>query len=568
MPWRVRTPVSPQPASSLSDAPTKEGAQRAYEVWVSEIMLQQTQVSTVIPYYNRWIEKWPTIHALAVADEEQVHQQWSGLGYYSRARRLREGARLVVERFDGRLPRDPAVLEKEVPGVGPYTAGAIASIAYNVAAPLVDGNVVRVLSRMRSFAADPKSKHAVAWHWTTAKAILDPNRPGHFNQALMDLGATVCTPVNPDCPGCPVKDSCRANAESKAIESLARDRLTRPSEIMKPELLDTDPCTLCPPLQDIEDAGVSRYPAKPKKKAPRLELCVVSILEHRQTGEATRFLLVKGPKEGLLANLWDFPNVIVATSSSTVTNDPHEADDALSITYGERKLLTDKWLERHAGITLLPSATTTRTDLGSAIHLFSHIRREMLVEHLLVDGPLHVPIPDTPREDEQEEENESGTKRKRGEQKPGKRNSKIKGKDAGKRKEGANEEEERRRQIRWFTEDEMMGEGQDAAAVPATLKKAFLLLRKQAGGGKPKTVAPKTRKKRKLVKEEEEEEDEEETEDEEDEGDSVDNADAKKRKVKKAKQSSTSGPAGKGRVTRSMGMRQPSIAGFFGPKVG
>ncbi|KAJ3203707.1 hypothetical protein HDU67_009983, partial [Dinochytrium kinnereticum] len=133
-------------------------------VWVSEIMLQQTQVATVISYYNTWMKKWPTIFDLAKADLEDVNKVWSGLGYYSRARRLLEASRLIVTKFNGVLPKDPKILEKEVPGIGPYTAGAIASIAYNVPAPLVDGNVIRVLSRLLALGVDPKSKPAIELH--------------------------------------------------------------------------------------------------------------------------------------------------------------------------------------------------------------------------------------------------------------------------------------------------------------------------------------------------------------------------------------------------------------------
>ncbi|RKP34731.1 Mutyh protein, partial [Dimargaris cristalligena] len=186
-------------------------AQRAYEVWVSEIMLQQTQVVTVRGYYQRWMAEFPTITRLAAASLDRVYEIWTGLGYYSRARRLHEGAQKVVTHYDGgRLPADPAVLLEEVPGVGKYTAGAIASIAYGRPAPLVDGNVTRVLTRWFAFAGDVTRAPGVKWTWAAAEYVLQTTEPGHWNQALMELGATVCAPVSPKCNQCPIQSLCRA----------------------------------------------------------------------------------------------------------------------------------------------------------------------------------------------------------------------------------------------------------------------------------------------------------------------------------------------------------------------
>ncbi|KAJ3107273.1 hypothetical protein HDU96_007947 [Phlyctochytrium bullatum] len=168
LPWR--TPSAIKDGDRVTLLPPKqltevEQGQRAYEVWVSEIMLQQTQVATVIAYYEKWMAKWPTIHDFAKADLEDVNQVWSGLGYYSRARRMLEAAQLLVEKYNGILPKVTEKLQKEIPGIGPYTAGAVASIAYNIAAPLVDGNVIRVLSRLRALGINPKSKQAITLHW-------------------------------------------------------------------------------------------------------------------------------------------------------------------------------------------------------------------------------------------------------------------------------------------------------------------------------------------------------------------------------------------------------------------
>lgn len=197
LPWR------PPPDAPLNTRPP------AYHVLVSEAMLQQTQVATVIPYFHRFLEAFPTIESLALADEERVLRLWQGLGYYSRARNLRKTAQAIVERFNGRVPEDVESL-LTLPGVGRYTAGAIASIAHGTRAPIVDGNVIRVLCRLDAIESDPRDKATVAALWTRAEEILPDQRTGDFNSAMMELGATVCTPRNPSCLICPVQSMCAA----------------------------------------------------------------------------------------------------------------------------------------------------------------------------------------------------------------------------------------------------------------------------------------------------------------------------------------------------------------------
>ena len=170
-----------------------------YRVMVSEFMLQQTRVETVIPYYERWLRRFPGWEALADAGEDEVLRAWTGLGYYRRARNLHRAARVVRERFGGELPKEPAAL-KRLPGVGEYTAGAVASIAFGRAVPAVDGNVRRVLCRILDVAAPTAGRLR-----EEAARLVDPGRPGDFNEALMELGATVCTPRAPGCGGCPVR---------------------------------------------------------------------------------------------------------------------------------------------------------------------------------------------------------------------------------------------------------------------------------------------------------------------------------------------------------------------------
>ncbi|WP_437683291.1 A/G-specific adenine glycosylase [Sorangium sp. So ce131] len=192
-----------------------------YAIWLSEVMLQQTRVETVIPYYERFLARYPTVFALAAAEIDDVLSLWSGLGYYRRARVLHLAAREVAARHDGALPRDVAAL-RALPGVGAYTAGAIASIAYEQPVPLVDGNVARVLSRIEGIDDDIRSAAGTRKLWSTAerlvRAAAGSVQPGRFNQALMELGATVCTPRNPRCEACPVLGSCDARAAGREAE--------------------------------------------------------------------------------------------------------------------------------------------------------------------------------------------------------------------------------------------------------------------------------------------------------------------------------------------------------------
>ena len=198
---------------------------RGYAVWVSEIMLQQTQVATVIDYYNRWMKKWPTLQDLSEASLDEVNQMWAGLGYYSRGKRLWEGAKKVVADLRGEMPRTAESLIKELPGVGRYTAAAIASIAVGQAVGLVDGNVIRVVSRMRKIGADSTSSDVLETIWSNAGRLVDPDHAGDLNQSLMELGATICTPKLPSCATCPVADHCRALDVVKRLDLENRNKL-------------------------------------------------------------------------------------------------------------------------------------------------------------------------------------------------------------------------------------------------------------------------------------------------------------------------------------------------------
>jgi len=234
----------------------------AYAVWVSEIMLQQTQVATAEPYFRRWMKRFPSVRALARARLGSALKVWEGLGYYSRARNLHAAARMVVGEFGGRVPRDVAGLRK-LPGVGRYTAGAIASIAFGLDEPVVDGNVTRVLCRLFAIAADAKAPRTQKRLWTLAGELLPPGEAGTFNEALMDLGATVCTPRSPTCGKCPLRKLCLARARGRQ-ESLPR--------------------------------------TKPRKPVPHFVVVAAVIYD-----KAGRILIDRRPTDSMLGGLWEFP---------------------------------------------------------------------------------------------------------------------------------------------------------------------------------------------------------------------------------------------------------------------
>lgn len=252
-----------------------------YAVWVSEMMLQQTQVATVIPYYERWMQRFPSVAALAAATEPEVLHAWQGLGYYSRARSLRNGARAVVERFGGQLPRSAAAL-RSLPGIGPYSAGAIASIAYDLPEPIVDGNVLRVLCRLQCLRGDPRRAPLQQLLWALARAYVPAKGARDFNQGLMELGATVCTPKAPDCARCPLRRACRARqagltgelpelpkrAPATAVE-MAAAVVARGQRVLLVRLADDAPRWSGMWLFPAAELGTSEPPAAGAERAVR-----------------------------------------------------------------------------------------------------------------------------------------------------------------------------------------------------------------------------------------------------------------------------------------------------------
>jgi A/G-specific adenine glycosylase len=234
----------------------------AYAIWISEIMLQQTRVETVVPYFEKWMGLFPFVQALASAPEQDVLNAWEGLGYYSRARNLHKAARIVTKDFDGKLPGTVDELVR-LPGIGRYTAGAIASIAFGKDEPALDGNLKRVYARLFDVAEPVDTPRGEKLLWEIARANLPEGQAGDFNQALMDLGATICIPKTPRCLICPLMDMCKA-----------RQNGTRELRPVK----------------------------KPRRSTPQYVHAAGVVVKRG------RVLLAQRPSNGLLGGLWEFPN--------------------------------------------------------------------------------------------------------------------------------------------------------------------------------------------------------------------------------------------------------------------
>ena len=246
------------------------GTHDPYQVWLSEVMLQQTQVETVKAYFQRFVAKFPTIGALAEADERQILRLWEGLGYYRRARQLHKAAQWIVAEHDGRFPSDPHAVER-LPGIGRYTAGAILSIAFDQRRPILEANTVRLFSRLTAYTGDTTSAAGQRLLWSAAEAVLPKQNAGGFNQALMELGSLICKPQAPRCAECPAAGLCHTR------------RLGLQAEIPRPKVPRQ--------FQEVREAAVL------VRRGPRV-------------------LLIQWPVGRRWAGLWDFPRCVIHGKSA------------------------------------------------------------------------------------------------------------------------------------------------------------------------------------------------------------------------------------------------------------
>lgn len=287
-----------------------------YHVWVSEIMLQQTQVQTVMPYYNRFMAQFPTVADLATAPEAKLMKAWEGLGYYSRARNLQRAARQIVDEYGGEWPQTAAGLQK-LAGIGPYTAGAIASIAFNEPVPAVDGNAFRVFARLLKIDDDIAKPQTRQVFEQVISRVISQERPGDFNQAIMDLGSSYMTAKNPDSEHSPVKAFNQAYLDGVELD----------------------------------------YPVKTKKPRP-VEVAYYGLAIQ----QSDRTLMVKRPSEGLLANFWTYPLIAKADVVALSDADPADVSDEAALA------LLPQWVKANYGLTV------TVTPIGGrpVTHTFTH----------------------------------------------------------------------------------------------------------------------------------------------------------------------------------------------------
>lgn len=291
-----------------------------YAVWVSEIMLQQTRVEAVIPYFEKWMRLFPGVQSLANASEQDVLNAWEGLGYYSRACNLHKAAKIVAEQYGGELPRDLDELRK-LPGIGRYTLGAIASIAFGMDVSTLDGNIKRVYARIFDVTQPVDSPAGEKILWQLADENLPKGQAGDYNQALMDLGAMICVPKNPRCLICPVMKLCEAR----------------------------------------RNGTQNQRPVKtPKKDVPHYVHVAGVIIERG------RVLLAQRPSQGLLGGMWEFPNGRVAPKGETQSDPARELPRALKAGYNLRLRVSDTRAERSR------RRSRSAEALGIVQHGYSH----------------------------------------------------------------------------------------------------------------------------------------------------------------------------------------------------
>ena len=300
-----------------------------YRIWISEIMLQQTRVDTVIDYFYRFMEWFPTIEELANAPEEKLLKAWEGLGYYSRARNIQAAAKQIMSEFDGKMPQTPEEISS-LKGIGPYTTGAIASIAFGLPEPAVDGNVMRVVSRLFCIEADIAKASSRKIFDEAMRKIIDEKHPGEFNQAMMDLGSAICTPTSPKCETCPIQAFCLAN--KRGIQT--------------------------------------SFPVKTKKAKPK-DVYYISAALQNHSGA---YYFEERDSQKLLANMWTFPMMEVTqeeyerlkkeweTKPEIDLFDDLVAEEEQNLPFEKQELFV--WQTRH---------------LGEVTHIFSHLKWHVLL---------------------------------------------------------------------------------------------------------------------------------------------------------------------------------------------
>lgn len=300
-----------------------------YRIWISEIMLQQTRVDTVIDYFYRFMEWFPTIEELATAPEEKLLKAWEGLGYYSRARNIQAAAKQIMSEFDGKMPQTPEEISS-LKGIGPYTTGAIASIAFGLPEPAVDGNVMRVVSRLFCIEADIAKASSRKIFDEAMRKIIDEKHPGEFNQAMMDLGSAICTPTSPKCEACPIQAFCLAN--KRGIQT--------------------------------------SFPVKTKKAKPKNVYYISAALQNHSGA----YYFEERDSQKLLANMWTFPMVEVTQEEYERLKKEWEAkqevdlfddlvaEDGKELPFEKQELFI--WQTRH---------------LGEVTHVFSHLKWHVLL---------------------------------------------------------------------------------------------------------------------------------------------------------------------------------------------
>lgn len=327
-----------------------------YRIWISEIMLQQTRVDTVIDYFHRFMQTFPTIKDLANADDEKLLKIWEGLGYYSRARNLKVAANQIMDEYGGKFPQTPAEISK-LKGIGPYTTGAISSIAFHLPEPAIDGNVMRVVSRLFLIEEDIAKASSRKVFDQAVRKIISEKYPGEFNQAFMDLGSSICTPTNPKCEECPLSDFCHS----------------------------------------LQKGTQEQFPVKTKKAKPKDQYFVAFALENNQEA----YLLEKRAAGRLLKDMLHFPIVEIEQDEyKNLLKNFSEKRLVAPLSYAQPTLFDEEMLvaEHQTGYTLLPPSQAIQTlflrsklpfqqtkiswypaHLGEVTHIFTHLKWHILL---------------------------------------------------------------------------------------------------------------------------------------------------------------------------------------------